>query len=110
MGYCIPRQVSRSLISWNFSLDGLDSPYLVTVSTSLMGRNCMLPWRRLEVPDFLQAVAGTVPTLDEVVFDHHCKLWFMHDQHMDKMYTTYLHPSPMQDVNYVNLHHVQILV
>ncbi|KAJ5113614.1 hypothetical protein N7456_002148 [Penicillium angulare] len=56
------------------------------ISTSLLGRNCLIPWRRVSAPYYLE-VAGENATLQEVVFDYHCRLWFIHDQFMDIIYS-----------------------
>ncbi|RAH42164.1 uncharacterized protein BO95DRAFT_476086 [Aspergillus brunneoviolaceus CBS 621.78] len=56
------------------------------IATSLLGRNCMLPWRRIKTQFFISTV-GPVPSLDELAFDHQCRLWFIHDQHMDRIYS-----------------------
>ncbi|OOO08593.1 Zn(2)-C6 fungal-type DNA-binding domain [Aspergillus oryzae] len=56
------------------------------IATSLLGRNCLLPWKRIKCPSFLSAV-GPSPSLDELAFDYQCRLWFIHDQYMDKIYS-----------------------
>ncbi|KAH8662587.1 hypothetical protein BX600DRAFT_466616 [Xylariales sp. PMI_506] len=56
------------------------------IATSLLGRHCMLPWRRVQAPSYLE-VADRPVTIDEVVFDYHCRLWFIHDQYMDRIYS-----------------------
>ncbi|KAL4961175.1 uncharacterized protein BDV14DRAFT_211251 [Aspergillus stella-maris] len=61
------------------------SVFLDRIATSLLGRNCLLPWRRIKAPSFLSAV-GLSPSLDELAFDHQCRLWFIHDQYMDNIY------------------------
>ncbi|KAJ3469918.1 hypothetical protein MRS44_000017 [Fusarium solani] len=44
----------------------------------------------LEYAAFRQALtfatATPDPSQDEIVFDHHCRLWFIHDQYMDRIY------------------------
>ncbi|KAL4770209.1 C6 transcription factor [Aspergillus nidulans var. acristatus] len=49
-------------------------------------RNCLLQWRRIKAPSFL-TVVGPSPSLDELAFDHQCRLWFIHDQYMDNIYS-----------------------
>ncbi|KAH7329655.1 hypothetical protein B0I35DRAFT_420624 [Stachybotrys elegans] len=55
------------------------------IATSLLGRNCMLPWKRAHASPAVNLFTVN-PTLDELVFDHHCRLWFIHDQYMDRIY------------------------
>ncbi|OJI81110.1 hypothetical protein ASPTUDRAFT_193027 [Aspergillus tubingensis CBS 134.48] len=62
------------------------SVFLDRIATSLLGRNCLLPWKRIKAPSFLSAV-GPSPSLDELAFDHQCRLWFIHDQYMDNIYS-----------------------
>ncbi|PYH87306.1 hypothetical protein BO82DRAFT_397216 [Aspergillus uvarum CBS 121591] len=59
---------------------------LWSIATSLLGRNCMLPWRRIKTQSFISTV-GSAPSLDELAFDHQCRLWFIHDQYMDRIYS-----------------------
>ncbi|KAI8687498.1 Zn(2)-C6 fungal-type domain-containing protein [Fusarium keratoplasticum] len=54
------------------------------IATSMRGRNCIIPRRRVQSSTF--ATATPDPSQDEVVFDHHCRLWFIHDQYMDRIY------------------------
>ncbi|KAJ5341064.1 hypothetical protein N7541_010188 [Penicillium brevicompactum] len=56
------------------------------IATSLLGRYCLIPWRRIKCSSFLSAV-GPSPSLDELAFDSQCRLWFIHDQYMDKIYS-----------------------
>ncbi|KAJ5368359.1 uncharacterized protein N7496_008119 [Penicillium cataractarum] len=56
------------------------------IATSLLGRNCLLPWKRVRAVTYLDAI-NTTPSLEEVAFDYHCRLWFIHDQHMDQIYS-----------------------
>ncbi|KAJ5770823.1 uncharacterized protein N7511_002874 [Penicillium nucicola] len=55
------------------------------IATSLLGRNCMLPWARVRAPSFIQTIA--TPSVCDLAFDSHCRLWFLHDQWMDKIYS-----------------------
>jgi hypothetical protein len=54
------------------------------MATSILGRNCMIPWRRVDVPT-LDTILHSTATVDEAASDHQCKLWFLHDQFMDQM-------------------------
>jgi len=60
-------------------------------SISILGRNCMLPWRRVNVPAIESFFPGDGSSLAQVSFAWQCKLWYMHDQNMDQMYV----PSPI---------------
>ena len=53
---------------------------------SILGRNCVLPWRRVNVPDFASTFGGEEPTLDQLSFAWQCKLWYMHDQNIEQMW------------------------
>ncbi|CZR40770.1 uncharacterized protein FPRO_10358 [Fusarium proliferatum ET1] len=55
------------------------------ISTSMLGRNCMIPWRRVRATPYLKACSN--PTTDDTVFDAHCQMWFIHDRYMDKIYS-----------------------
>ncbi|KAF5575885.1 Nudix hydrolase [Fusarium pseudocircinatum] len=55
------------------------------ISTSMLGRNCMIPWRRVRATPYLKACSN--PTAEETVFDAHCQMWFIHDRYMDKIYS-----------------------
>ena len=44
---------------------------------SILGRNCVLPWRRVNVPDFASTFGNEEPTLDRLSFAWQCKLWYM---------------------------------
>lgn len=54
-------------------------------SISILGRNCILPWRRVNVPAIETFFAGK-ENLAELSFAWQCKLWYLHDQNMDQMY------------------------
>jgi hypothetical protein len=58
-------------------------------SVSILGRNCMLPWRRVNVPpiETLYPTAGA--SLAQISFAWQCKLWYTHDQRMDEMYVSF---------------------
>ncbi|KAI8404793.1 hypothetical protein FOFC_14265 [Fusarium oxysporum] len=55
------------------------------ISTSMLGRNCMIPWRRVRATPYLKACSN--PTTEDTVFDAHCQMWFIHDRYMDKIYS-----------------------
>ncbi|VTT74578.1 unnamed protein product [Fusarium fujikuroi] len=55
------------------------------ISTSMLGRNCMIPWRRVRATPYLKACNN--PTTEDTVFDAHCQMWFIHDRYMDKIYS-----------------------
>ncbi|KAJ5137995.1 hypothetical protein N7526_004228 [Penicillium atrosanguineum] len=55
-------------------------------SISILGRNCMLPWRRVNVPAIETFFPSDGTSLAQISFAWQCKLWYMHDQNMDQMY------------------------
>ncbi|KAF4415666.1 Nudix hydrolase [Fusarium acutatum] len=55
------------------------------ISTSMLGRNCMIPWRRVRATPYLKACSN--PTTEDTIFDAHCQMWFIHDRYMDKIYS-----------------------
>ncbi|KAF5714450.1 Nudix hydrolase [Fusarium mundagurra] len=55
------------------------------ISTSMLGRNCMIPWRRVRATPYLKSCSN--PTTEDTVFDAHCQMWFIHDRYMDKIYS-----------------------
>lgn len=57
---------------------------------SILGRNCMLPWRRVNVPAIESFFPSDGTSLAQVSFAWQCKLWYMHDQNMDQMYAPIL--------------------
>ncbi|PMD12444.1 hypothetical protein NA56DRAFT_482841 [Hyaloscypha hepaticicola] len=54
--------------------------------TSFLGRQCAIPWKRVKVLPF-QSILNKCSSLAEVVFYHQCRLWLLHDQFMDKIYS-----------------------
>lgn len=54
------------------------------IATTLLGRYCTTPWRRVNVPLLTSSGVGH-RHLDEVVFEHQCRLWNIHDRFMDQM-------------------------
>lgn len=71
------RQRTRTL--WSVLL-------LDRIATSLLGRHCIIPWRRVQAP-YLRDVLGDAATSEEISFDFQCRLWFLHDQYMDRIYS-----------------------
>ncbi|KAF2786913.1 hypothetical protein K505DRAFT_379940 [Melanomma pulvis-pyrius CBS 109.77] len=70
-------QCERIRTFWAFSL-------MDRIATSMLGRQCVMPWRRTRVPPILDILeAGAEP--NEIAFGHQCKLWFIHDQFMDQI-------------------------
>lgn len=55
------------------------------IATSILGRNCTVPWRRVRVPAYSTTFAKTAMSLEQVVFDQQCRLWNIHDEYMDQM-------------------------
>jgi hypothetical protein len=58
--------------------------YLVRMATSMLGRQCTIPWKRVMTSPF-ESILDTNSTFDKIAFDHQCKLWMLHDQFMDQM-------------------------
>ncbi|KAF7550245.1 hypothetical protein G7Z17_g5867 [Cylindrodendrum hubeiense] len=52
---------------------------------SILGRNCALPWRRVNVPSFDSTFESSMADLAQVSFAAQCQLWYLHDQHMDQV-------------------------
>lgn len=61
-------------------------------SLSILGRNCGLPWRRVNVPPIESFFSGGEEDLTQISFAWQCKLWYMHDQNMDQMYDLPMKP------------------
>ncbi|KAK1959639.1 fungal-specific transcription factor domain-containing protein, partial [Colletotrichum sublineola] len=55
---------------------------------SLLGRNCALPWRRVNVPSFDTTFESSTADLYQISFAWQCKLWYLHDQYMDQIFPT----------------------
>ncbi|OHF02570.1 fungal specific transcription factor domain-containing protein [Colletotrichum orchidophilum] len=62
---------------------------------SILGRNCALPWRRVNVPDFEMTFESSKASLGQVSFAWQCKLWYLHDQHMDQVFSTNFESLPI---------------
>jgi hypothetical protein len=54
------------------------------IATTLLGRYCTTPWQRVNVP-LLKTAGVESRDLDEMVFEHQCRLWRIHDRYMDQM-------------------------
>ncbi|KAJ5387943.1 hypothetical protein N7509_010484 [Penicillium cosmopolitanum] len=54
-------------------------------SISILGRNCILPWRRVNVPAIETYFHDGKCDIAQISFAWQCKLWYMHDQNMDQM-------------------------
>lgn len=54
-------------------------------SISILGRNCILPWRRVNVPAIETFFHYGKCDISKISFAWQCKLWYMHDQNMDQM-------------------------
>lgn len=52
---------------------------------SILGRNCILPWRRVNVPAIESYFQDEKCDLSKISFAWQCKLWYMHDKNMDRM-------------------------
>lgn len=52
---------------------------------SILGRNCAMPWRRVNVPNFDTTLESSTADLAQIAFAWQCKLWYLHDQHMDQV-------------------------
>lgn len=54
-------------------------------SISILGRNCVLPWRRVNVPNFDTTFDHATADISDISFAWQCKLWYLHDNYMDQM-------------------------
>ncbi len=71
--------------------------YLVDRSAiSILGRNCVLPWRRVNVPRFDDTLNPLGATDAQVSFTWQCRLWFLHDEHMDQIFASNFDSMPAQ--------------
>lgn len=52
---------------------------------TILGRNCALPWRRVNVPSFDTTFDLSAASLEEISFAWQCRLWYTHDSAMDQM-------------------------
>ncbi|KAJ5765863.1 hypothetical protein N7520_005422 [Penicillium odoratum] len=72
-------------------------------SVSILGRNCILPWRRVNVPAIESFFRGE-KDLAKVSFAWQCKLWYMHDQNMDRIFS-----SSFEQLDFAEQIHLLIL-
>ncbi|KAF3389447.1 hypothetical protein F1880_003350 [Penicillium rolfsii] len=66
-------------------------------SISILGRNCILPWRRVNVPTIDAFFSEGEVSLTELSFAWQCKLWYMHDQNMDQIFSSSFEKSGISD-------------
>lgn len=52
---------------------------------SILGRNCVLPWRRVNVPKFDTTFDHANADISDISFAWQCRLWYLHDNYMDQM-------------------------
>lgn len=52
---------------------------------SILGRNCVLPWTRANVPNFDTTFDHATASISDLSFAWQCKLWYLHDNYMDQM-------------------------
>jgi hypothetical protein len=71
---------NRSRAFWSFFL-------VDRIATTVLGRNCTVPWRRLRVayPTTGRPRPNAQPDVDALAFNHQCRLWDIHDRFMDQM-------------------------
>ncbi|KAF9876404.1 hypothetical protein CkaCkLH20_06347 [Colletotrichum karsti] len=62
---------------------------------SILGRNCALPWRRVNVPSFDTTFESSTADLAQISFAWQCKLWYLHDQYMDQVFSTTFESLPI---------------
>ncbi|RDW59027.1 hypothetical protein BP5796_11951 [Coleophoma crateriformis] len=62
--------------------------FVERVLVTLFGRHCTIPWQRVDTPS-LGSILAADASLDEVAFDHHCQLGFIHDKYMEQMLEIY---------------------
>ncbi|KAF6823679.1 zn 2cys6 transcription factor [Colletotrichum musicola] len=62
---------------------------------SILGRNCALPWRRVNVPSFDTTFESSTADLSQISFAWQCKLWYLHDQYMDQVFSTTFESLPI---------------
>ncbi|KAJ5381339.1 uncharacterized protein N7496_003767 [Penicillium cataractarum] len=66
-------------------------------SISILGRNCILPWRRVNVPTIDAFFSEGEGDLTELSFAWQCKLWYMHDQNMDQIFSSSFEKCSVSD-------------
>ncbi|KAH9229784.1 hypothetical protein K456DRAFT_1899018 [Colletotrichum gloeosporioides 23] len=61
--------------------------YFVDVSANtILGRNCALPWRRVNVPEFHTTLNAETADLAELSFAWQSQLWYTHAEAMDQIF------------------------
>ncbi|KPM34461.1 hypothetical protein AK830_g12110 [Neonectria ditissima] len=55
---------------------------------SILGRNCALPWRRVNVPSFDSTFTSATADLSQISFAAQCQMWYLNDQHMDQVFSS----------------------
>ncbi|KAI4594418.1 hypothetical protein KJ359_008444 [Pestalotiopsis sp. 9143b] len=71
--------------------------YLIDrTAISILGRNCALPWRRVNVPNFEASLDPKHADIAQISFMWQCKLWFLHDEQMDQIFTSKFEAIPAQ--------------
>ncbi|KAL3291984.1 fungal specific transcription factor domain-containing protein [Colletotrichum asianum] len=62
--------------------------YFVDVpAITILGRNCALPWRRVNVPEFHTTLNAETADLAELSFAWQSQLWYTHAEAMDQILT-----------------------
>ncbi|PYI00027.1 hypothetical protein BO71DRAFT_424446 [Aspergillus ellipticus CBS 707.79] len=54
---------------------------------SILGRNCVLPWRRVNVPQIEAFISDNQGDLMKLSFAWQCKMWHAHDHNMDQIFS-----------------------
>ncbi|KAK8224370.1 fungal-specific transcription factor domain-containing protein [Phyllosticta capitalensis] len=62
---------------------------------TILGRNCALPWRRVNVPQFDSTFDPETADLAELSFAWQCKLWYSHDAAMDQIFASSFESLPL---------------
>ncbi|KAK2030748.1 fungal-specific transcription factor domain-containing protein [Colletotrichum zoysiae] len=62
---------------------------------TILGRNCALPWRRVNVPSFDMTFESSTADIYKISFAWQCKLWYLHDQYMDQVFSTTFEALPI---------------
>ncbi|KAH8205667.1 hypothetical protein TruAng_000161 [Truncatella angustata] len=76
--------------------------YLIDrTAISVLGRNCVLPWRRVNVPDFDVSFDSKTADIAQISFMWQCKLWYLHDEQMDQIFTSKFEAMPAEQQAYL---------
>jgi hypothetical protein len=54
------------------------------MATSIVGINCTIPWHRVRSREF-STILSAEATLNEIAFDHECRMWHLWDSSMDQV-------------------------